>query len=119
MKTLLKIFLITNFIFFVNIESIFSQENKLPIRYCPIQLEFELVGLASDAVQGVDSTTGHTSESFLIDNVHLKFGLFQPDNSLDNEYAQHLIRKRTTNQFQHFYLFVWSPTVVSVLAEYY
>ena len=32
MKTLLKIFLITNFIFFVNIESIFSQEHKLQFR---------------------------------------------------------------------------------------
>ena len=32
MKTLLKIFLIINFIFFFNIESIFSQENKLQFR---------------------------------------------------------------------------------------
>ena len=32
MKNLLKIFLIINFIFFFNIESIFSQENKLQFR---------------------------------------------------------------------------------------
>ena len=68
-----------------------SQDKILPIGYCPIQLEFELVGLASDAVQGVDSTIGHTSELFLIDNVEFKCDLVQLDDSLHNEYAQDLL----------------------------
>ena len=58
---------------FTPLSGLLSQDKFLQIRYCPIQLEFELVGLASDAVQGVDSTTGYTSELFLIDNVQLKW----------------------------------------------
>ena len=57
---------------FTPLSGLLSQDKSLPIRYCPIQLEVELVGLASDAAQGVDSTAGHTSELFLIDNVQLK-----------------------------------------------
>ena len=76
---------------FTPLSGLHSQEQFLPIRHCPIQLEFELVGLATDIVQGVDSETGHTSDLFLIHNVQLKCDLAQFDNSLDNEYAQHFL----------------------------
>jgi hypothetical protein len=75
---------------FTPLSGLLSQEKFLPIRYCPIQLEFEIVGSASDAVQGAQSSLGK-SESFLIDDVQLKCDLVQLDNSLDNEYAQHLL----------------------------
>ena len=75
---------------FTPLSGLLSQEKFLPIRYCPIQLEFELVGSASEAVQGAQSDIGK-SEDFLIDNVQLKCDLVQLDNSLDNEYAQHLL----------------------------
>jgi hypothetical protein len=80
----------TQTVCFTPLSGLLSQDKFLPIRYCPIQLEFELVGSASDAVQGAQSSIG-TSESFLIDNVQLKCQLVQLDNSLDNEYAQHLL----------------------------
>ena len=41
------------------------REKFMPIRYCPIQLEFELVGDASEAVQGAISSIGGR-ESFLL-----------------------------------------------------
>jgi hypothetical protein len=34
------------------ISGLLSEDKFLPIRYCPVQLDFELVGLASDALQG-------------------------------------------------------------------
>jgi hypothetical protein len=76
---------------FTPLSGLLSQEKFLPIRYCPIQLEFELVGSASDAVQGDTVASLGKSESFLIDDVQLKCDLVQLDNSLDNEYAQHLL----------------------------
>ena len=72
------------------LSGLLPQEKFLPIRYCPIQLEFELVGNASEAVQGAISSVG-ASESFLIDNVQIKCDLVQLDNSLDNEYSSHLL----------------------------
>ena len=60
------------------------------IRYCPIHLEFELVGNASEAVQGALSSIGG-SESFLIDDVQVKCDLIQLDNNLDNGYSSHLL----------------------------
>jgi hypothetical protein len=70
---------------FTPMSGLLSQDKFLPIRYCPIQLEFELVGSVSDAV-----LVGG-SDSFLIDNVQLKCDLVQLDNSLDNEYSSHLL----------------------------
>ena len=75
---------------FTPLSGLLSQDKFLPIRYCPIQLEFELVGNASDAVQGAVSTDAK-SESFMIEEVQLKCDLVQLDNSLDNEYASHLL----------------------------
>ena len=72
---------------FTPLSGLLSQDKFLPIRYCPIQLEFELVGSASDAVQGDTVASLGKSESFLIDDVQLKCDLVQLDNSLDNEYA--------------------------------
>ena len=79
---------------FTPLSGLLSQDKFLPIRYCPIQLEFELVGSASEAVQGsasIRKPTPGKSESFLIDDVQLKCDLAQLDNSLDNEYASHLL----------------------------
>jgi hypothetical protein len=75
---------------FTPLSGLLSQDKYLPIRYCPIQLEFELVGSASDAVQGYESSLGK-SESFEITDVQLKCDVVHLDNSLDNEYAQHLL----------------------------
>ena len=51
-----------------------------------IQFEFELVGSASEALN-----VGAGSGKFEISNVQLTCDLVTLDNSLDNEYAQHLL----------------------------
>ena len=97
---------------FTPLSGLLSQDKFLPIRYCPIQLEFELVGNASDAVQG-DVSNDAKSDSFMIEEVQLKCDLVQLDNSLDNEYASHLL---SGNRYQsilsrshalHKFLQVW------------
>ena len=80
----------TQTVCFTPMSGLLSQDKFLPIRYCPIHLEFELVGNAYEAVQGQISSVGG-SESFLIDNVQIKCDLVQLDNSLDNEYSSHLL----------------------------
>ena len=71
---------------FTPLSGLLSQDKFLPIRYCPIQLEFELVGNATEAVQGAKSvgTYSGKSETFEITDVQLKCDLVQLDNSLDN-----------------------------------
>ena len=80
---------------FTPLSGLLSQDKFLPIRYCPIQLEFELVGLASEAVRGAanssEGPSGGKSESFLIDDVQLKCDLVQLENTLDSEYASDLL----------------------------
>ena len=71
---------------FTPMSGILNQKKYLPIRYAPLQFEFELVGAASDALN-----VGAGSDKFEISNVQLKCDLVTLDNSLDNEYAQHLL----------------------------
>ena len=88
---------------FTPLSGLLSQDKFSPIRYCPIQLEFEIVGWAYDAVQGNTTRSTGQSESFVIDDVQLKCDLVQLDNALDNEYAQHLlIGKSLPNNFSSF-----------------
>lgn len=83
---------------------IFSQPKFLPIRYCPIVIELELVSNPNDAILSslsanglfvnnppVSFTTGNTSTSWQIRNVEAKCDLVTLDNALDNSYAQHLL----------------------------
>ena len=61
-----------------------SQEIHLPIRYCPLQVELEIVGRANEAFGGTDP-------AFTLSDVQLKVDLVTLDNSVDKEYAQHLL----------------------------
>ena len=83
---------------------IFSQPKFLPIRYCPIVIELELVSNSNDPILSaitvnglfvnnppVSFTTGNTSTSWQIRNVEAKCDLVTLDNALDNSYAQHLL----------------------------
>ena len=65
------------------------QEKFIPVRYAPIQLEFEVVNAATDAVLG--ATGSNQSVSFVIQDVQLKCDLVDLDNTLDNEYTQYLM----------------------------
>jgi hypothetical protein len=65
------------------------QDKYLPIRYAPIQFEFELINDAKEAVYGTGAT--EASENFTISDVQLKCDLVELDNTLDNEYTQYLM----------------------------
>ena len=60
-----------------------NQSKYLPIRYCPLEIELELVNAYGDAQQG--------STNWTISDVQLKADLCALDNALDNSYAQHLL----------------------------
>ena len=73
----------TQTVWFTPLSGLLPQDKFLPIRYCPTQLEFELVGNATDAVQGSASAAlpfpGRT-ESFETSDVQVKCDLVQLDN---------------------------------------
>lgn len=86
----------TQTIAFTPMAGLFRQEKYLPIRYCPIQIELEIVGNAADALDdtqvaasGSDPAKGSTS--FSISNVQMKADVVQLDNTLDNEYTAYLM----------------------------
>jgi len=81
------------------LSGLFNQEKYLPIRYCPITIELELVNTFTDAIIGLNSTSYSanpydattTSQTWSINNVQLKCDVVALDNSLDNEYTDHLL----------------------------
>ena len=64
-----------------------NQSKMLPLRYCPIEIELELVNAAIDAVG--DST------SWLISDVQCKCDLLTLDNGLENSYAAHVLEGKS------------------------
>ena len=72
-----------------------NQDKLLPLRYCPIQIEFELVNSGADAVH-VGSYNGEThTANWDITDAQVKCDLLTLDNSLENEYASHLLSGKT------------------------
>ena len=70
---------------------LFHQEKLTPLRYCPIQIELELVNSQADAVlteivQGIPNGT-----NWDISDIQCKCDLLELDSSLSNEYASHLL----------------------------
>ena len=73
---------------FTPMSGLLSQEKYLPIRYCPLQIEFELVTGADEAF---NPAAPPLIAAFTISDFQFKVDLITLDNSLDNEYAQHLL----------------------------
>ena len=69
---------------FTPMSGLLSQEKYWPIRYCPLQVELEAVSRADEAFE-------EAGAAFTLSDVKLKVDLVTLDNSLDNEYAQHLL----------------------------
>ena len=70
---------------------IFSQDKLLPLRYCPIQIELELVNSQTDAVS-LEVAEGFSNGAYWdISDVQCKCDLLTLDSPLDNEYASHLL----------------------------
>ena len=81
---------------------LFNQEKLIPLRYCPIQIELELVNQQSDAVTTEPSNDFQNGVNWDISDVQCKCALFELDSSLSNEYAFHLLSgKKFTYQFQY------------------
>jgi len=71
-----------------------NQPKMLPLKYCPLTIELELVNNATDAIvtpgSGVFSAA-NTSADWSIENVQLKCDICNLDNSLQNNYDAHLL----------------------------
>ena len=71
---------------------LFNQDKLIPLRYCPIQIERELVNNGADAVFVDLFAAGEKyTANWDISDVQCKCDLLTLDSSLDNEYASHLL----------------------------
>ena len=83
------------------LSGLLNQDKFLPIRYCPITIELELVNQFTDSVIALNAESGVTqykdnvSSTWQIENVTVKADVVTLDNSLDNEYAQHLLEGKS------------------------
>ena len=71
------------------------QEKLLPLRYCPLQIELELVNNAADAVHIGSYIGGTHIANWDMTDIQVKCDLLTLDNSLENEYASHLLSGKT------------------------
>lgn len=83
---------------FKPLSGLLNQSKYLPIRYCPLTIELELVDSMSTPVISklaasgdTNFTAANTSVDWDIMNVQVKCDLCTLDNALDNSYAEHLL----------------------------
>ena len=75
-------------VLFKPIFGLFDQGKLLPLMYCPIQIELELVNSFTDAIV---IRGAYNSALWNISDIQCKNDLLTLDNTLDNEYASHLL----------------------------
>jgi hypothetical protein len=87
-------------VYFKPLLGILNQSKFLPIRYCPMTIELELVNNMSDPIidpildiRGINQvwTNDNCSILWQITNVQAKMDVCTLDNTLDIEYAQHVL----------------------------
>jgi len=61
------------------------------MRYCPLQVDLEVVTSADEAFSLPAAAPPGTLNAFTLSDVQLKVDLVTLDNALENEYAQHLL----------------------------
>jgi len=66
---------------------LFEQDKLIPLRYAPLVIELELVNNPGDALLSASTYSEHWN----ITDTQCKCDLLTLDNSLDNEYASHLL----------------------------
>jgi hypothetical protein len=88
-------------VLFKPLSGMFAQQKYIPLRYCPLILEFEVVNDPNEPVvySTVASAAGqepftiaNCSNEWMISQVQIKCDLVTLDNELENEYAEHLMR---------------------------
>jgi hypothetical protein len=76
-----------------------NQPKMLPLKYCPLTIELELVNNATDVIITPDVdvvfTAANTSADWSIENVQLKCDICNLDNSLQNNYDAHLLNGKS------------------------
>ena len=70
---------------------LFDQGKLIPLRYCPIQIELELVNSQADAVTTETAEGFQNGVNWDISDIPCKCDLLELDSSLSNEYASHLL----------------------------
>ena len=70
---------------------LFNQEKLIPLRYCSIQIELELVNSQADAVTVETAEGFQNGANWDISDIQCKCDLLELDSSLSNEYASHLL----------------------------
>ena len=70
---------------------IIDQDKLIPLRYAPLQFEFELVSSSGDSVFIGPSRENTCSANWGISDIQCKMDLSTLDSSLQNEYASHLL----------------------------
>jgi hypothetical protein len=87
-------------VLFKPLSGLFAQTKFIPLRYCPLILEFEVVNDLNDPViysataTSADTavfTVANCSNEWMISQVQLKCDLVTLDNGLENEYSKHLL----------------------------
>jgi hypothetical protein len=74
---------------------LFNQEKLIPLRYCSIQIELELVSNSSDCVYLGPYGSDMCIDNWSISDIQCKCDLLTLDSSLQNEYASHLLSGKT------------------------
>ena len=70
---------------------LFNEEKLIPLRYCPIQIELELVNSQADAVTTEPAEGFQNGVNWDISDIQCKCDLLELDSSLSNGYASHLL----------------------------
>jgi hypothetical protein len=82
-------------VLFKPLSGLLNQPKYLPLRYCPLTIELEIVSNSGDPIisdlTGTVFTAENTSVAWQIQNVQVKVDLCTLDNALDNSYAEHLL----------------------------
>jgi len=79
---------------FKPLSGLFDQEKWIPLRFCPVTLELELVNTAVEAVMAQDGTiftAANTSITWNITQPELKCDVCTLDNWAENQFTQHLL----------------------------
>ena len=79
-------------VLFKPIFGLFNQDKLLPLRYCPNQMELELVNSFTVAI---GKRGGNDSALWNISDIQCKCDILTLDNTLGNEYASHLLSGKT------------------------
>ena len=88
---------------------LFHQDKLPPLRYCPIQIELELVNSQAGAVSLEVAESCSNGANWDISDIQCKCDLLTLDNTLDNEYASHLLSGKSLPIIFNTYLESYKP----------